>query len=118
MRDDILLDGGGDLKVNDFGDITLTDSIRQAVQIRLRWFLEEWRFAPDFGVPWFEEVLIKNPNDIRVKQIIREECMTVEGVTDARNITLTIDPVTRQAVIALAIVTGEESYREEVKIRI
>jgi len=116
MRDDILLDSGGDLKISESGDITLTESIRQAVLIRLRWFFAEWRFAPDFGVPWFEEVFVKNPNDVRVRQIIREECMKVDGVTDARSITLTVDTVTREATINLKIVTSEQFYSEEVKI--
>lgn len=118
MRDDILLDNGGDLKITDSGDIVLTESVRQAVLIRLRWFFAEWRFAPDFGVPWFEDVLIKNPDDARVRQLIREECMAVDGVKDVRGITLTVDPVTREAVIYMKIITAEQTYTEEVKIKI
>lgn len=118
MRDDILLTPDGDLYVNETGDIELTTSIRQAVIIRLKWFFEEWRFAPEFGVPYFEEIFVKNPNDMRIRQIIREECMTVDGVSDVRNIKLTVNPVTREATISLKIVTLEQSYMEEVKIKI
>lgn len=118
MRDDLLLNGGGDLKINGSGDIMLTESVRQAVVIRLRWFFSEWRFAPDYGVPWFEDVLVKNPNDARIRRLIREECMAVEGVKDVRDIELTVGPATREAVMRLKIVTEERTYAEELKIKI
>jgi hypothetical protein len=118
MRDDLLLDNGGDLKINGNGDIVLTESMRQAVLIRLRWFFAEWRFAPEFGVPWFEDVLVKNPNDARIRRIIREECMQVDGVKDVRGVTLAVDSATREAVIYLKIITEEQTYAEEVKIKL
>lgn len=40
---DLLLDRDSDLSVTENGDICLTDSIRQAIFIRLRWFLGEWK---------------------------------------------------------------------------
>ena len=33
---DILLDTGGDYKISDTGDIILTQSVRQAIKIRLK----------------------------------------------------------------------------------
>ena len=42
---DILLDTGGDYKISDTGDIILTQSVPQAIKIRLKWFLGEWRLA-------------------------------------------------------------------------
>ena len=48
---DLKLNESGDLEVNDFGDVMLTQSVRQAVLIRLRWLFGEWRFAPEAGVP-------------------------------------------------------------------
>ena len=115
---DILLTSDGDLVISEQGDISLTDSIRQAVRIRLLWFFNEWRFAPQFGVPYFEEILIKNPNSLRVRSIIRNEAMSVEGVLDAINITVTLDKVTRKAVIVLDVVTDEETFRMEVPINV
>ena len=113
---DILLTPDGDLNIDERGDISLTDSVRQAVRVRLQWFFSEWRFAPQFGVPYFEEILIKNPNDRRVRAIIRDEVLTVNEVLDARNITVTLDRPTRQAVIALDVVTTEETFRMEVPV--
>ena len=111
---DILLTQEGDLYINDLGDIEITDSVRQAVKIRLLWFLNEWRFAPDFGLPYFEEVLIKNPNLERIKRLIRDEVMSVEEVIDVKNIKLTFAKPPRKAHITLEVVLLEETYREEV----
>ncbi|MDR1687265.1 MAG: hypothetical protein LBS21_01475 [Clostridiales bacterium] len=113
---DILLTADGDLNVNEWGDIILTDSVRQAVRVRLLWFFSEWRFAPEYGVPYFEEILIKKPNLEGIKQIVRKEAMSVNEVTDVKNITLSFDKPSRQAGIFFDLVVGDETYREEVLI--
>ena len=111
---DILLTPDGDLHVSESGDIAITDSVRQAARIRLQWFLGEWRFAPQFGVPYYEDILIKKPNIARIRSIVREEVLSVDEARDVRNITINIDNPARKAAIALDIVTAEETYREEV----
>jgi hypothetical protein len=117
-RLDIMLNRDGDVIFSENGDIAPTDGIRQAVVIRLRWFLNEWRFAPPFGMPYFEEILVKNPDLERIKVIIRDECMSVDGVKDITNISVDYDPRARAAVFRLNIVTGEKIYNEEVNIRV
>jgi len=113
---DILLTSGGDLDVSEYGDISLTDSVRQAVKIRLKWFFDEWRLAPQFGIEYFELFLVKAPNKEQLRQTIREAVMSVDEVTDVENINIAIDNPTRQATITLDIVTLEETYREELLI--
>ena len=58
---DILLEEDGDIAVSEVGDISITNSVRQAVLIRLRWIYNEWRLGPELGFPWFEQVFVKNP---------------------------------------------------------
>ena len=111
---DLQLSSDGDLVITELGDIVLTESVRQAVRIRLLWFLPEWRFAPEFGVPYFEEILVKNPNLERIRRIIRDKVMSVDDVTDARNISVILDKPTRTAKVTLEVVTDEETFREEV----
>lgn len=115
---DILLTKDGDLFISETGDINLTDSVRQAVRIRLRWFFEEWRFSPKDGIPYFEVFLVKNPNIGRIRRIIRDEATSVDEVDDAKNITIDFDKPSRKAKISLDIVVGEETYREEVLIHV
>ena len=113
---DILLTPDGDLNITDHGDIRLTESVRQAIRIRLLWFFAEWRFAPEIGVPYFEDVLIKNPNINRIRRIVRREVMGVREVRDVRNMQVGIDPQSRRFRVAFDAVTNEETYREEVEI--
>ena len=57
---DLLLNIGGDLYIDPAtGDIEITDSVEQAIQIRLRWFIAEWWLGPGYGIPYWEEVLIE-----------------------------------------------------------
>ena len=113
---DILLTANGDLHISESGDISLTESIRQAVRIRLLWFFAEWRFAPELGVPYFEDILIKNPNPNRIRAIIRREAMSVQAVRDVLDIQANIDAQSRTARISFTAVTAEETYREELNI--
>jgi hypothetical protein len=115
---DILLTLDGDLAVDENGDISLTDSVRQAVKIRLLWFFGEWRFAPRFGVPYFEDILVKSPNIGRIRRIVKREVESVDEVREARNISITVNSSTRRAVISFEVVTGEGAYREEVVINV
>ena len=113
---DILLTRDGDLNINEWGDIILTESVRQAIRIRLLWFFQEWRFAPSLGVPYWEEVFIKNPSLARIRSIVRREVLSVREVQDVRNIRVELNNHTRIASITFDAVTDEEIYREEVDI--
>jgi len=113
---DILLTRDGDLNINGWGDITLTESVRQAVRIRLLWFFQEWRFAPGKGLPYFEEVFVKNPNIARIRRIIRREVLSVREAQDIKNIVIDTNNNTRVAHFSFDIVIDGEIYREEVEI--
>ena len=113
---DILLTHDGDLNISETGDITLTDSAIQAARIRLLWFFDEWRFAPQFGIPYFEIFLLKKPNLEHMRRIIRDEVMSIDEVIDVKNILINIDAYERVAKITLDIFVAENIYREEVVI--
>lgn len=78
---DIRFDGAGDLYVDAQGDIEIVDSPAQEARIRLRWFLNEWRFNRALGIPYFEEVFVKRPDLGRIKQLITEQLRAVDGIT-------------------------------------
>ena len=113
---DILLGKEGDILVSENGDISLTGSVRQAVLIRLRWFFAEWRLGPELGFPWFEEVLVKNPNLLKIKGLIRNEIMKVNGVRAANVEDISFDPAARTAKVRFTCDTEVGIYREEVAL--
>lgn len=113
---DIKLDRNGDIDVSAVGDISLTTSVRQAVLIRLRWIYGEWRLNPEYGFHWFEEVFVKNPNTVKIRGLIREEIMQVEGVIAAEVTAVRYDKAKREAAIAYTLTVDEGTFREEVTL--
>lgn len=111
---DLKMNMAGDIVVGENGDVALTQSVRQQVQIRLRWLFGEWRFAPEYGVPYFHKILVKKPDIDSVKQIIRSEIMGVEGMTDVKNLEVSINSAQRVASITFDGYTDGETFREEV----
>lgn len=113
---DIMLDAKGDIKVSALGDISTTESVKQAVMIRLRWIYNEWRLGPELGFPWFEEVFVKNPNTVKIRQLIRDEIMKVDEVTAAEVNSVTYDRAKRAATFNYTCSVGEAVFREEVTL--
>jgi len=114
---DLKLGNNGDLELTQLGDILPTDSIAQAVRVRLLWFFGEWRLGPGMGFPYFEHLFVKNPNETKLRHLIRETVMEVEGVTNVTEITFAVDRKQRTATIAVAFMTDEDTFREEVNIK-
>ena len=109
---DLKLDATGDLELSAAGDISATDSIVQAVRIRLLWFFGEWRLMPSLGFPYFENLMVKNPNESKLRHLIWETVMSV----DVSEILFNIDKKSRRASVKITFNTDEDSFREEVKI--
>lgn len=115
---DILLDQDGDIVVSDTGDVSITESVRQAVLVRLRWIYNEWRLGPELGFPWFEYVFIKNPDTTMIRQLIREEIMKVDEVTDAQVTSVNFDKKQRTIRVVYTITVDAETFREEVTMNV
>lgn len=113
---DLKLNRDWDLDINALGDVSPTGSIAQAVVIRLKWFFQEWRLGPSKGVPYYEEVLIKNPSLLRIRSRLRDTIMGVEGVKDVNKIDISVDPGTRGAKIHVIFTVAEDDYRKEVTV--
>lgn len=113
---DILLDKNGDLFLDNRGDIVLNDSVSQQIKIRLRWFAKEWRWNEEMGLPYFEELLVKNPNIEYFEGLIREEIFNVDKVTEVESVSITYDNKTRKGTIKFVAYTDSEAIKEEVVI--
>lgn len=111
---DFALAADGDLYLNRNGDVEIIGSIRQALQIKLKWFLGEWVFNPDLGVPYFEDILIKNPNQAIIEKDIREQILSVEGVTGIDSLSLSWDRQTRNLSCKFIVQTTEGEIESEV----
>lgn len=106
---DLAMTKRGDLALKNY-DILTTDSIEQAILIRLRWFFSEWVYDSSLGIEWFEKVLIKKPNRLLVRRMIEDAVLSVDGVTEVSDTKLTIFNSTRKAQVSFRYKTTMGAY--------
>ncbi len=113
---DVLLDGGGDLMILD-GDIVLTESVSQAIAIRLRWFLGEWRFNTSYGVPYYESIFVKGYDLRTIERLFTEQILLVDKVKNVDAIKVDVSNVTRKLYVSYKVtLKSGEILEEEVKM--
>ncbi len=96
-----------DLRLNANLDLDLTDdrlsivegadAVAQKVGIRLRFFRGEWLLDTRIGLPYYQEVFVKNPDLTIVNSLFRRAILTTPGITELTSYDLDIDPRTRVA---------------------
>lgn len=111
---DILLDANGDLDISKRGDISLGDSVAQKIRIRLLWLEGEWRWDTDEGLPYFDGLLVKNPDVDEFEGLIREKIFEVDEVTEVREVLVSYDRSERTATVRYTALTDYETIKEEV----
>lgn len=114
---DILLDSAGDLCISPTGDIRLEDSVAQKIRIQLLWFEGEWRWDAEEGMPYFDRLLVKNPDTDYFESLVRQRIFEVTEVTEVKEVSVAYDRRLREAVIRYTALTDLETIREEVRIR-
>ena len=114
---DFKLTTGGDLDLST-GDIQMTDDLAQKVAIRLRWFLEEWRLGPKLGLPYFQTILVKNPDIAAITRAIRSEIMKVDGIAGVSELNVSVDPQNRSMKCRFTAVTTTTTTRMEVEVNV
>ena len=113
---DILLDKEGDIALTVEGDIELVTSPVQEVMIKLKWYLREWVFDPEKGIPWFESILVKNPDKSGIKNLLIKEMLDIDDVLEVPQLDIIVDSLKRTAIIQFQIRTSKETYEEEVRL--
>ena len=114
---DLLLTRNNDLYVAPAtGDVSITDSVKQAIKIRLLWFYKEWRLGPDKGMPYREEILIKNPSKFRIHTLFREAITSVDEIERLDDLQADISPKRVLTVRYRATTTWGEEIIEEVSM--
>lgn len=81
---------GGDLNIVDG-----VDAIAQHVRIRLRTFLGEWFLDQRIGVPYYQQILVKNPATNTVRRILQEVVATTPGIVSVDDFSTDYDGPTR-----------------------
>lgn len=90
------------------GDLMIVDNaerVAQQVLITLREWLGEWFLKTSDGIPYLEYILVKNPNEAYIRQILTQAIESVEGVKDVTELEFAYNHVLRTLAVAYEIDT-------------
>jgi hypothetical protein len=87
MVDISLLETSGDWQLSN-GDLVLTSDaqsigtnpILQDILQKIKFFQGEWFLDNSLGVPWFQQILVKNPDLAKIEAIFIDLILSVPGV--------------------------------------
>lgn len=97
----------GDLVVKN-GDLMIIDNaerIAQQILITLREWSGEWFLNTADGIPYLEYILVKNPNEDHIRQILSEAILDVDGVQSITSMDLTFSRVNRSLIVEYEAIT-------------
>lgn len=88
------------------------DYIVQALKIRLLLFSEEWYLDTSKGLPWFTDILIKNPRMEVVDALIKQKIVSTPGVVGLLSYSSTYTNATRSLAITFTVEADEGQLAE------
>ena len=104
--------GDLDVSTGTFQRLTGPQYAAQKIRQRLLFILGEWVLDIRLGQPWFEEILVKNPNMKLVQQRVRDCILGVPGITNVRQVEILWDRVNRN--LSLAYVADYQGTSEPI----
>ncbi len=88
----------GDLKLTN-GDLTVVkdaDAVAQFLRQKLKLFQTEWFLDESVGVPFFDQVFVKNPKQVIIDTIFKREILNTPGVVELLSYSAILDGPTRK----------------------
>lgn len=89
-------------QLNGTNDVTLirgADAVEQHWRIRMKHFRGEWFLDRRTGIPYYEHVLVKNPNLAVITTIFRQATRETPGIAEVTQFSLALDTPTRTLTI-------------------
>jgi hypothetical protein len=84
------------------------DAIVQNLRIRYQFFLGEWFLDTRKGIPYYEKILIKNPNRDEVLSILREVALETPGIETVDRFDADLDTTARELSVDLWALSDED----------
>ena len=108
MSIDIKLGSNHDLLLSrDFGFVDGAERVKQQIKITLQTFLGEWFLDISHGIPYFERVLVKQPNRAEIEAVFRAKIKDVPNVSAVPRLSLSVDSRSRHLYVDGEAETGE-----------
>ena len=83
--------------------VTEAEALVQNIKVRLYTFYGEWAFDTTQGVPYFEDILVKNPNISNIQAILKNVILETKGVTKLSSFIFEYEPRTRSASLVFTV---------------
>lgn len=96
-----------DILIKD-GDFLLIDNaerVAQQIKVKLLTFLGEWFLDTTWGVPYLEYILVKQPNQELIKQILSEQILSIDDVKSLNALELDYQVKVRTLIINYEVST-------------
>lgn len=109
MPNDLLLDTNGDLDMTT-GLLTLVegvDAIAQHIRTRLRLFVGEWFLDTRAGTPYYEIILVKNPDMTAIAAALRKVIGETPGVISIVSYAQTVNRTTRALTVTFTVMVED-----------
>jgi len=89
---------------------TTSDSeyFAQILKLRLYIIKGEWYLNNSIGLPYFDEILIKNPNLSRIEDLMKREIIAVTGEQSIKTFNLEYNNITRELTVTFTVQVDEE----------
>lgn len=106
---DIKLGTDGDLDLSG-SELTLVEdaeAIAQEIRIGLKLFQGEWFLDQRVGMPYIQQILVKNPNLDVLQNLFVQAIESVPGVATVDDCALTLDNETRTLLVTFTATTDD-----------
>lgn len=124
---DLALDENGDIYISDAGDAIIVngiDAVKQRLHTRLLRFLGEWYLNISLGVPYIQEILVKNPSQTAVVNNIKKTILDTDGVTSLTDFEIRINTdnsgniSSRSVIVSFTATTDKGDITDEISATI
>jgi hypothetical protein len=70
------------IQTNEFVPISGREAITQHLAVRFGIFFAEFRYDTSVGVPYYQDILVKNPSFVVVQERLRQTILLTPGIID------------------------------------
>lgn len=108
---DLRISGSRFARLQSFGD-----SVTQACNVALRWWLGEWFQDRSRGVPYLQKLLRKGVSEGTVRAVLRKELLRVEGVAQVARMDLALNKRTRSMRVSSVEIVTTDGVRRTLEV--